>query len=624
MGVFLLVVAYTVFLGPAAGVTMQEADYTALLKLRESFESQDALLSWEAMECDSPKGYPVYQQWICFFVSSCLYVFGGHARPSHLQPATADLHVSLLAALGGNGFSGALPQGLCRSKKLTRLSMEKLARLQARSRVRARARTRDARISENRLLGLIPSCIGQLPALTALNLKQNQFSGSVSPQLCLLKKLTSLHLGSNQLSGDVPSCLPALPRLRSCESLSGNYLAGSGCPLNSDSASNCFSAAECAQAQRSAEECASFCGSASLKYGPCGAHGRCFLSGTQPTCACQPGYKSARVAGVASCTRPSGCTARPPPSMQSASPPPASKAPPPPAPARQSPPPPSRSPALPPPAGRARTPSPHARGLLLPFGGRPLKYLNRHFRHASFGFSGDANASDWGLQPSMDWRQQGVLPPVKEQGRCGASWAFAAVGAIEAATANLTSRQVAASGQQVIDCQRVGSTCAGGWPGYAFEYAAENTAKCYGGLASESDYPYIGIRNKRGCNLVAVDFHGVLGLLLAVQSQPVVVHLETDQDSFVNYSGTVRGSPFLPLALHASLLAALTECKLAESDLCGSGAMNPCGGGACIPSGRTNKCRCPPGFAAVTNLDGSQTCAPGELSLPLHPPARRM
>eukprot|EP00897_Mesotaenium_endlicherianum_P007634 jgi/Mesen1/689/ME000109S_10915 len=309
-------------------------------------------------------------------------------------------------------------------------------------------------------------------------------------------------------------------------------------------------------------------------------------------------------------------------------------------------------------------------------------------------------------------------------GCAGASWAFAAVGAIEAATANLTSRQVVVSEQQVIDCQRGGSTCAGGWPGYAFEYAAENTAKCYGGLASESDYPYTGTRSKRGCNLIAadrgqhgvafweqVDFQDVLGLLLALQRQPVVVHLETDQDSFINYSGTVGGSSFLPLALHASPDATLIECNLvpfqyrvhprdasgvlaafrehpekyrqsrshfsmgqclsmepmeelltkpvaaadtpywiirnswgpgwgdnghmylaltggdgvcgmlstppsypvvrvAESDPCGSGAMNPCGGGTCIPSGRTNKCRCPPRFAAVTNLDGSQTCAP--------------
>eukprot|EP00897_Mesotaenium_endlicherianum_P001436 jgi/Mesen1/131/ME1127309C07642 len=60
----------------------------------------------------------------------------------------------------------------------------------------------------------------------------------------------------------------------------------------------------------------------------------------------------------------------------------------------------------------------------------------------------------------------------------------------------------------------------------------------------------MGTRNKRGCDLIAADrgqhgvafweqadFQGVLGLLLAVQRQPVVVTLEGDQDSFINYSG---------------------------------------------------------------------------------------
>lgn len=42
-----------------------------------------------------------------------------------------------------------------------------------------------------------------------------------------------------------------------------------------------------------------------------------------------------------------------------------------------------------------------------------------------------------------------------------------------------------------------------------------------------------------------VDLPGPIGLMLALQFQPVIVHLEADQDSFVNYDG-VRARHALP------------------------------------------------------------------------------
>eukprot|EP00897_Mesotaenium_endlicherianum_P003337 jgi/Mesen1/3030/ME000179S02143 len=144
---------------------------------------------------------------------------------------------------------------------------------------------------------------------------------------------------------------------------------------------------------------------------------------------------------------------------------------------------------------------------------------------------------------------RGMLAGVKDQGSCSACWAFAAVGAIEAANAILISLPVAASEQQIIDCQLGSSSCAGGWPGDAFEYASANTPS-YGGLVTEKEYPYQGAKSKFGCNVdlaqqsqfgVAfweqVDFYGWFGLLLAVQLQPVVVNIEADQDSFMQYTG---------------------------------------------------------------------------------------
>lgn len=48
------------------------------------------------------------------------------------------------------------------------------------------------------------------------------------------------------------------------------------------------------------------------------------------------------------------------------------------------------------------------------------------------------------------------------------------------------------------------------------------------------------------------------------------------------------------------------------------GRNNPCGGGSCIPGySGSYSCACAPPFTAVTNLDGSQTCAPGGFPYPL-------
>jgi len=101
-------------------------------------------------------------------------------------------------------------------------------------------------------------------------------------------------------------------------------------------------------------------------------------------------------------------------------------------------------------------------------------------------------ASALALPRSVDWRKTGVVTPVKNQGRCGSCWAFAAIGALEAQYAKKHHRQLIFSEQQLLDCSYGFGNfgCNGGFPARAFEYIRLN-----GGLNKNEDYPYEMVSN---------------------------------------------------------------------------------------------------------------------------------
>jgi len=86
-----------------------------------------------------------------------------------------------------------------------------------------------------------------------------------------------------------------------------------------------------------------------------------------------------------------------------------------------------------------------------------------------------------------DWREEGIVSPVKNQGHCGSCWTFSTTGALEAAYTQATGKTVILSEQQLIDCAGGFNNfgCNGGLPSQAFEYIKYN-----GGLDTEEAYPY--------------------------------------------------------------------------------------------------------------------------------------
>nr|BAG74347.1 silicatein-G2 [Ephydatia fluviatilis] len=88
---------------------------------------------------------------------------------------------------------------------------------------------------------------------------------------------------------------------------------------------------------------------------------------------------------------------------------------------------------------------------------------------------------------SVDWRTKGAVNSVKNQGQCGASYAFAAVASLEGMNALANEKMVALSEQNVIDCSVPYSNrgCNGGDTYAALKYVVDN-----GGIDTESTYAY--------------------------------------------------------------------------------------------------------------------------------------
>ncbi|CAF1667633.1 unnamed protein product [Adineta ricciae] len=156
------------------------------------------------------------------------------------------------------------------------------------------------------------------------------------------------------------------------------------------------------------------------------------------------------------------------------------------------------------------------------------------------------------LPVSVDWRDQGIVTPVKDQGQCGSCWAFSSTGALEGHHARATGKLVSLSEQQLVDCSTNwgNNGCNGGLMDNAFKYVHDNK-----GIDDEKTYPYVG-KDEAACKFrrksVATTCDGFVDIptgnetalqeALALQG-PVSVAIDAGQSSFQFYVSGVYSDP---------------------------------------------------------------------------------
>jgi C1A family cysteine protease len=87
---------------------------------------------------------------------------------------------------------------------------------------------------------------------------------------------------------------------------------------------------------------------------------------------------------------------------------------------------------------------------------------------AKFVHTADPNVQ---IPPSVDWRTQNLVSPVKDQGICGSCWSFSTTGALEGQYAKANGEMIILSQQFLVDCAWNGNEgCDGGFQNLAYNY----------------------------------------------------------------------------------------------------------------------------------------------------------
>lgn len=156
-------------------------------------------------------------------------------------------------------------------------------------------------------------------------------------------------------------------------------------------------------------------------------------------------------------------------------------------------------------------------------------------------------AAEGELPETLDWRQMDGCTPVKNQGDCGACWAFAAAGVAESAYLIRTGETLDLAEQWMVNCTAAG-TCDGGWYGTAFDAMISAPDLCEAaGAPLEEAYPYIAETGECECpagqRYLITNWSAAAGDLAAMKAAilehgPIAVTVCAD-DFFQCYTGGI-------------------------------------------------------------------------------------
>jgi len=148
------------------------------------------------------------------------------------------------------------------------------------------------------------------------------------------------------------------------------------------------------------------------------------------------------------------------------------------------------------------------------------------------------------LPTSMDWVAKGAVTPIKNQGDCGSCWSFSTTGSVEGCHFLGTSKLVALSEQNLMDCSTSEGNegCDGGLMTDAMNYIISNN-----GIDTEASYPYTA-EDGTSCNYNSANKGSTLtaytnvnqgsesDLQTKANMGPVSVAIDASEDSFQFYS----------------------------------------------------------------------------------------
>ena len=143
----------------------------------------------------------------------------------------------------------------------------------------------------------------------------------------------------------------------------------------------------------------------------------------------------------------------------------------------------------------------------------------------------------------VDWRKEHKVSSIKNQGSCGACWAFSASEAVEGIWAIKHNVLYNLSQQELVDCSLQNKGCEGGSMNIAFEYIIQN------GLCTNLSYPYVaeqGDCRKDQCepivkltNYTDITPNNETALQRGVAQQPVSVAIQANKRSFQMYQSGI-------------------------------------------------------------------------------------